>query len=129
MTSYEALIAFHPKTEEEKLEAILKKYEDRLKAAGAETLKIEKWGRKQLPFTLKNHKDAKDANFVLISFEGESKLPKVLTDGIRITEEVVRFLITKAGPKKVIETEDKPEVEKTEISSSVLLDVEGKPGA
>ncbi|MCX5750483.1 MAG: 30S ribosomal protein S6 [Candidatus Saganbacteria bacterium] len=127
MESYEALIAFNPQIGKEKVEELLNKFSDKLKSAGAEIEKKEELGRKQLPFKLQAHKELKEVFYALLSFKGETSLPKLLTDNFRITEEVVRFLVTKTSGAKLLEIEGAPVEEKTEISSSVLLDLEPKP--
>jgi small subunit ribosomal protein S6 len=125
--SYEALIAFHPQTGKEKIEELLNKFSDKLKSAGAEIEKKEELGRKQLPFKLQTHKGLKEAFYAILSFKGATSLPKLLTENFRITEEIVRFLVTKTSGQKLLEIEGAPAEEKTEISSSVLLDLEQKP--
>jgi len=97
MGTYDAVCIFSPLTAEDKIDALLNKFEKRIKDQAGEVLKVEKWGIRKLPFTLSRHKKLKEGYYVLIVFSGSGATVTALRDIFRVQEEIVRHLITQAG--------------------------------
>ena len=96
MSNYDAICIFSPFTADDKIEALLAKFEKRIKDQTGEVLKVEKWGTRKLPFTLSRHKKLKEGYYVLINFSGSGATVTSLRDAFRVQEEIVRHMITQS---------------------------------
>ncbi len=94
MAKYDAICVLSPGLAEEKIDALILKFEKKIKDGGGEVEKTEKWGMRKLQFVFKKHKGFKDGFFLLIKFSGEGKSVSALRDIFRIQEEVIRHIIT-----------------------------------
>ena|SRR3989344_7625767 len=102
MIAYEVLIAFSEKLSEEEQKKAIKELENLLEKAKGNITQTESWGKRSLAFSIK--KDT-NAYFWLLNVSGEAKLPKVISDSLRLEDSVLRFIIEKKElskkPKKV----------------------------
>ncbi|HTY13619.1 MAG TPA: 30S ribosomal protein S6 [Candidatus Omnitrophota bacterium] len=96
MANYDAIIALVPSLNEEKVDGLVSRFEKRIKDNGGEVQKVEKWGMKRLNYEFKNHKGIKDGFYILIAFSGSGKAVTALRDTLRLQEEVIRQMITRA---------------------------------
>ena len=94
---YEAICAFHPNTAEEKLDALLQRFKDRIQTSGGQVENIQKQGLKELASRFRKQKDIHRAHYVHLTFAGEGRTPNELRNLIRVTEEVVRYIITQVN--------------------------------
>ncbi|MCX5725959.1 MAG: 30S ribosomal protein S6 [Candidatus Saganbacteria bacterium] len=117
MNSYDCICVFGPKTKEEKTNAILLKLEKIIKDGGGEVVKVEKWGLRRLPFRFKKAKNEQEGFYTLTNFKGSPKTVPELQSLIRVTEDIIRFIITKAVEKELPAAEAP---EKVEIAESML---------
>lgn len=122
MKLYEIICVFHPDLTEEKITAVVTKIEGKIKSAGGEIKKVEKWGMKKLPFPPKRGKGVKDGFYVLIYFNGASSIPAEVTGLLRVTEGIITFVVavSKGEPEAAVEKKEKEEEGKVEIASSML---------
>jgi len=111
MGNYEVLIAFSEKLSEEKQKKAIKELEKSIDKAKGSITQNESWGKRSLSYPIK--KDT-NAYFWLLTVSGGSKLPKVISDSLRIEDSVLRFILEKkvlskkpkkAPKKKVVTTE------------------------
>ena len=91
MNKYELLTIFSATLTDEEKDAAVKKYTDLMEKEG-KLVGINKWGVKKLAYPI-NYK--KEGYYVLIEFDAEAELPKLLNDSMRIDENVVRALCIK----------------------------------
>ena len=117
MNSYDCICVFDPKTKEDKLNTILSKFEKIIKDGKGDVAKVDKWGIRRLSFRFKKGKNVSEGYYVLINFKGSSKAVLELQNLIRVTEDIIRFIITRAGAKG-LEVFESPE--KVEIAESML---------
>jgi len=122
MANYEALCAFDPRVAEDKLDALIAKFEKKIKDNEGEITKIEKWGVKRIPFTFSRHKGLKEANYVVIKFSGGGPAVNVLKENFRIQEEVIRHIITKAKEPKEAKEEKVQAAEESAFPAKPLED-------
>ena len=94
---YEAICAFHPNTAEEKLEALLTRFKERIENAGGKVGDVNKQGLKELAYKFQKEKSIHKAYFVHMTFEGGGRTPNELRNFIGVTEEVVRHIITRVN--------------------------------
>lgn len=121
MRSYEAICVFHPESKDERIDAILKKLEDKIKGNGGEVEGIKKWGIKKLAFNFKKAKNIKDGFFVLINFKGKGNIPLELGSYLKVTEDVIRYMIAKSAPEALLAAAETQEGGKVEIEPSMFI--------
>lgn len=92
MAKYEMLYILDPETPDEAKEAVIAKFENVVTSNGGAVEKTEKWGMKKLQYPI-NHKT--EGYYVVMSFEAGPTLVEELKRVSRITDEVVRRLITR----------------------------------
>ncbi|MBI5699132.1 30S ribosomal protein S6 [Candidatus Saganbacteria bacterium] len=100
MTDYEAIIVLTPALGDDKIDALLSRFEKKIKDGGGELGSIEKWGRKRLNFIFQKHKNLKEGFFVLLNFKGVGSTVTSLRDAFRVQEEVVRHQIARATARE-----------------------------
>lgn len=94
-TTYEVVVIQDVLRPEDQIDATLEKIEGVIKANGGEVTQREVWGKKRLAYPIERRRDG---HYTLILFETETDGPLLeeLNRHLRITEEIVRYLITKA---------------------------------
>ncbi len=111
MTNYELLLAIAEDQSEEEQKKILSALTQAVEKAKGEVAQTDSWGKKTLAFPVEKNTSA---FFWLLNVAGQSNLPKVITDGLRIEDKVLRFIVEKkvlskkpkkAPKKKVVTTE------------------------
>jgi small subunit ribosomal protein S6 len=96
MNDYEAIIVLTPALGDDKIDALMARFEKKIKDGGGELIGIEKWGRKKLNFVFQKHKNLKEGFYVLINFKGAGSTVTSLRDAFRVQEEVIRHQIARA---------------------------------
>lgn len=132
MNKYDVLCMFDPKVDEAKIETILKKAEAKITAAGGKIAKTEKKGVRPLASRIQKRKDLKEVNYINLVVEGPGAVPAEINQLLRVTEEVVRFMVSVKTEEEIIAKSQIPakpaaEEEKVEIAPSMLAG-EGAPG-
>lgn len=101
MTKYEVAVLYHPD-----LEVDLTKSEERVKKiftdAGGKVVSTDNWGKRKLAYPIKKQ-DYAVYVFYTVEVPGES-LAKIETT-LNITDEVVRYLITRPDEKAIAKAE------------------------
>ncbi len=92
MNRYEMLTIFQASLSEEQREQVLDKYVKMIEANNGKIQVVNKWGVKKFAYPI-NYK--KEGFYVLVEFDSEANLPKLLNDSMRIDEAVVRSLCIK----------------------------------
>lgn len=87
--NYETIFLMDSIFEDEKLDAIVTKYENFLAKNGGEVKTTEKWGRKKLAYPIKNKYTA---HYVSIEFSAPSDLMAKLERAYHLDDDVLRFL-------------------------------------
>lgn len=123
MKDYEAMCAFKANLPEEKVNALIARFEKKIADAGGEFVKAEKLGQRKFPFRLKKHKNDKEGLFVLIKFKGEGRTATILRDDFRVQEDIVRHMIT------VAPEEEEALIEEAEIAQPKAAgeEISGQP--
>ena len=92
MNKYEVLYILAPGLEEAEYDANVEKCSKLVTDNGGEA-EVNKWGIKRLAYPI-NFKN--EGFYVLMSFTGNPDLPAELERQMRITDAVMRFMVTKA---------------------------------
>ncbi|MBU1678923.1 MAG: 30S ribosomal protein S6 [Bacteroidetes bacterium] len=95
---YECVIILNAALEDEHVNAVLKRFEDYLKANGGEVSAFENWGRKRLAYPI--HK-SKSGYYAVYRFVSPRELIVKLERTLRLDENVIRYLTVALEPKAV----------------------------
>ena len=92
MNNYEVLYIIDRDTEEAARDALVARFEKVVTDAQGSVEKTDKWGLKKFAYPI-NYKE--DGYYVLMNFSSNADLPRELERQMRITDEIVRFLVIK----------------------------------
>lgn len=90
MNKYEVLYILMP-AEESEIDAQVEKFSKLVTDLGGEA-QVDKWGLKKLAYPIRFKTEG---YYVLMKFTGNSELPAELERQMRISDSVMRFLVTK----------------------------------
>jgi len=93
MRDYELTLLVRPDVEDTALTALLEKVKGLLATAGAQGVQVEPWGRRHLAFPIKK---ITEGQYFLIRAQLSPQALRELERQLRLTEEVLRFLIVRA---------------------------------
>jgi len=99
---YELAVLFHPDLEID-LEKAEKQIEKLVKDAGGSISATDNWGKRKLAYKIADHEHAV---YVFYTLEMPGTGVRQLNDTLNITDEVIRFLITKPDLKAIAKAED-----------------------
>lgn len=88
--SYEAVLVFNTKLGEEGIKALVSKFSDLISANGTID-SVNEWGKRKLAYAID---DETEGYYVLYNFTCKTDLPAELDRVLKITEGVLRSLIT-----------------------------------
>lgn len=94
MRSYELLMIVRPDVEDAAAQATVEKFTGLITAQGGEIEKVDAWGKRRLAYEIN---DYKDGIYTLVYFKGEPSVAAELDRVLKITDEVIRFLIVRQG--------------------------------
>ncbi|MGN7457154.1 30S ribosomal protein S6 [Paenibacillus pasadenensis] len=91
MRKYELMYIIRPETEQEAVQALVEKFNGII-ANGGEVTKSDVLGKRRLAYEINK---IRDGIYVLVHFTGPSEVVNELDRVIKITDDVIRFLIVK----------------------------------
>lgn len=91
MKKYEIMFIVKP-MEEEATNAVIAKFETLIANNGGTVEKIDRWGKKRLAYEIK---DIGEGFYCLIYFNGESSTVFELERVMKITDDILKFMIVK----------------------------------
>jgi small subunit ribosomal protein S6 len=92
MRDYETLYIINPTLEEEANKNVVEKFKTLIQNSGGEVTDINEWGKRKLAYTVK---EMNEGYYVLMHFKAEPAVVQDLERVFKITDEVIRYLITK----------------------------------
>ncbi len=123
MDKYVLVLAFKPGTAETQSESALAKIEKKISSAGGSVIKASKPVMRKLASRMRKFNGIKEGLFADFEFEGPRNLPNELNSMIRVNEDVIRYVITKA-PEEIQQVEEKEAESAVEVNPEMLI---GKP--
>ncbi len=96
MTKYESMYILKPDMEEEKKDALVKRFSDIVTNNGGTVEKVDEWGKKRLAYPIQY---INDGYYVLMHFEAEPELPAELERNYRISDDVLRYMVINLDAK------------------------------
>ncbi|MBE3554035.1 MAG: 30S ribosomal protein S6 [Thermicanus sp.] len=92
MRNYEILFILRPDLTEEEVEASREKVKSIISDNGGEVTKLDPMGKRRLAYEIQ---DYREGIYTVIYFTGDDKTVKELDRVVRITEDIIRYLIVK----------------------------------
>ncbi len=92
MNSYELLYIIKPTVEEEARAALIARFADIVKADNGEVENIDEWGMRKLAYSIDY---ISEGYYVLMNFKANPGLPIELERNLKISEDVMRFMVVK----------------------------------
>ena len=101
MDQYELAVLYHPDLEID-LEKAAGQVEKLVSDAGGSIKETDNWGKRKMAYKIAGHEYAV---YVFYTLEMPAQGVRKLNDGLNITDEVIRFLITKPDLKAIAKAE------------------------
>ncbi len=92
MRHYELMVIYASRLDEEGLEAQIERTKDIIVGVGGEIEKVDKWGKRRFAYEIN---DNTDGFYVVIDFQAESGTTSEVERILKITDEVVRYLLVR----------------------------------
>ncbi|NMA62191.1 MAG: 30S ribosomal protein S6 [Firmicutes bacterium] len=92
MRDYELMVIFAPQLDEEALTAQIERTKQLIANIGGEVEKVDKWGKRRLAYEIN---DNTEGFYVVIDFKAESGTTSEVERILKITDEVVRYLLVR----------------------------------
>ena len=92
MNSYELLYIIKPTVEEEARAALIARFADIVKNDNGEVENIDEWGMRKLAYAIDY---ISEGYYVLMNFKADPDLPAELERNLKISEDVMRFMVVK----------------------------------
>jgi len=83
-----------PELDDEAVDSIMQRVQDIVKSQGGNVGEIRKWGKRRLAYEIKG---CRDGLYILAKFDAEPPAVKELDRQLKITDEVIRFMISRAS--------------------------------
>ena len=91
MAKYEVMYILNSALEEENIQALIEKFSELIKANG-ELEKTDTWGKRRLAYPIL---DMNEGYYVISDFSANPEFPAELERVFKITDGVLRFLVTR----------------------------------
>lgn len=114
MTNYEVLYIVSPKLEEAAREELIERFKNVVVAAGG-SAEVNKWGMRKLAYRVNFQNEG---YYVLMTFSAPADLPAELERQMRISDAVMRFMVTKKIDNKLTRAEEERKAKAAEKAAS-----------
>jgi len=126
---YELMLIIRPDAPDEKAAAVIDRTTRYVVASGGQIVKVAPWGRRRLAYPIDRHREG---SYHIVVFESPAEAILELERSLQITEEVIRFLVTRSEkPVKARRdaaaadgSEDGEESEDDELAADLVADVD-----
>lgn len=95
---YELGFILSPEVIEEQTRGILNRVEQIVAARGGQVVRVNQWGRRRMAYPIEHHRDG---YYIFVDMMAAPETINELERSLRVSEEVLRHLITKRDPKAV----------------------------
>ncbi|HZW82349.1 MAG TPA: 30S ribosomal protein S6 [Candidatus Deferrimicrobium sp.] len=92
MNLYEVLYILKPELDEETTSTTIEKFSTLINNNGGEVVSVDKWGKRRLAYEID---DRREGIYTLVNFNGVGATAKELERVFKITDGVLRYLITR----------------------------------
>ena len=94
MRDYELVVILNPEITDDSVPASIERLQGSITGRGGEVVEVNHWGRRRLAYPIKHRLEG---NYVVTQLRLDPSQVNGLENGLRISEEVLRHLIVKAG--------------------------------
>jgi small subunit ribosomal protein S6 len=101
MTTYETIYILRPDLGEEPVDQAIAKYQALLKDQGAENIEVQHRGRRRLAYEIRKFREG---IYVQMNYEAAGTAVAVMERGMRIGDDVIRYLTIK--PEEIAPSEE-----------------------
>ncbi|MBI5051817.1 MAG: 30S ribosomal protein S6 [Chloroflexi bacterium] len=95
MPQYEIAFIVHPEVDENGVAELAEKAQGWVTAGGGTVEKAERQGKKRLAYPIRKQREG---HYVLLQTAMKANAPLEIERNLRLTEQVIRFMITKVEP-------------------------------
>ncbi|MDR1192565.1 MAG: 30S ribosomal protein S6 [Peptococcaceae bacterium] len=96
MRNYELIFILKPDMEEEAMQAAIDRYSAIVTDGQGELVSVDKWGKRRLAYEIK---DLAEGYYVLVTFKSEPAVVKELDRVMKISDDMLRFMIVNKDDK------------------------------
>ena len=93
MRRYELMLIIRPDAPDEKAAAVIDRTTRYVVASGGQIVKVAPWGRRRLAYPIDRHREG---SYHIVVFESPAEAIAELERSLQITEEVLRYLVTRS---------------------------------
>ena len=90
---YELMLVLKPDAPDERASAVIDRTTRYVVASGGQIVKVAPWGRRRLAYPIDRHREG---SYHIVVFESPAEAILELERSLQITEEVIRFLVTRS---------------------------------
>ncbi len=94
MRDYELVFIVSPSVADEDIEKVTERVSQLIANNGGEVIQTKPWGRKRLAYSIGDHREG---YYFEIRFKMSPAATKELERSLKLTEEIIRYLLTKIG--------------------------------
>src|SRR5713101_51280 len=121
---YELGFILNPEVSEEQTRAILERIEQIVRNYDGQTVKVNQWGRRRLAYPIEHHRDG---YYVFIDMILTPETVLELDRNLKVSEEVLRHLITRRDPKAVQKEREEREARAAATATQAQASAASKP--
>lgn len=92
MKPYEVIFVLRPEMEEEAVATVMEKFKNLIEGRGGKITRLDKWGKRRLAYEIDK---VKEGIYMILHFSGGPDIPHELDRVIKITDDVLRFIIVR----------------------------------
>ena len=94
MRRYELMLVLRPDAPDERAAALIDRTTRYVVASGGQIVKVAPWGRRRLAYPIDRYRDG---SYHIVVFESPAEAIAELEHSLQITEDVLRYLVTRAN--------------------------------
>src|SRR6187455_638579 len=99
MRRYELMLVIRPDVPDDRSQAVIDRTTRQITAAGGQIVKVAPWGRRRLAYPIDRYREG---SYHIVVFESPAEAIAELERSLQITEDVLRYLVTRTiKPVKV----------------------------
>lgn len=96
MRAYEVMYVLRPNLDEEQITAQIERFNQLIRDQGGEVEQVSRWGKRRLAYEVKKFREG---YYVLVYFRGRPQAAQELERVFKISDDVIRYLITRRVEK------------------------------
>src|SRR3989440_8373501 len=123
---YELGFILNPEVSEEQTRAILERIEQIVRNYDGQVVKVNQWGRRRLAYPIQHHRDG---YYVFIDMILTPETVLELDRTLKVSEEVLRHLITRRDPKAVQKEREEREEREARAATQTQASTTAEPEA